>query len=175
MSQIKVSVIIPVYNTEKYLGKCLVSVLNQSLREIEIICINDCSTDNSDEIINLYQEGIELGNLECYGQLANYLYKNNLYNNPKYEEAFNIAMEGEALGVSKCEYVILKEKLKEYEESKIVTIEELIVLRKLSKLINKGIYEVINDLIKWYSERKPEDKLLYYQLLEDKIYYNLKE
>ena len=88
---------------------------------------------------------------------------------------FNIAMEGEALGVSKCEYVILKEKLKEYEESKIVTIEELIVLRKLSKLINKGIYEVINDLIKWYSERKPEDKLLYYQLLEDKIYYNLKE
>lgn len=68
-----------------------------------------------------------------------------------------------------------KEKLKEYEESKIVTIEELIVLRKLSKLINKGIYEVINDLIKWYSERKPEDKLLYYQLLEDKIYYNLKE
>ena len=39
----------------------------------------------------------------------------------------------------------------------------------------KGIYEVINDLIKWYSERKPEDKLLYYQLLEDKIYYNLKE
>ena len=130
---------------------------------------------NSDEIINLYQEGIELGNLECYGQLANYLYKNNLYNNPKYEEVFNIAMEGEALGVSKCEYVILKEKLKEYEESKIVTIEELIVLRKLSKLINKGIYEVINDLIKWYSERKPEDKLLYYQLLEDKIYYNLKE
>ena len=52
MSQIKVSVIIPVYNTEKYLVKCLVSVLNQSLREIEIICINDCSTDNSDEIIN---------------------------------------------------------------------------------------------------------------------------
>ena len=54
MSQIKVSVIIPVYNTEKYLVKCLVSVLNQSLREIEIICINDCSTDNSDEIINKY-------------------------------------------------------------------------------------------------------------------------
>ena len=52
MSQIKVSVIIPVYNTEKYLVKCLVSVLNQSLREIEIICIYACSTDNSDEIIN---------------------------------------------------------------------------------------------------------------------------
>ena len=56
MSQIKVSVIIPVYNTEKYLVKCLVSVLNQSLREIEIICINDCSTDNSDEIINKFQK-----------------------------------------------------------------------------------------------------------------------
>lgn len=47
----KVSVIIPVYNTEKYLSKCLNSVINQSLKEIEIIVINDCSTDNSLKII----------------------------------------------------------------------------------------------------------------------------
>ena len=41
---IKVSVIIPVYNVEQYLRKCLDSVLNQSLKDIEIICIDDCST-----------------------------------------------------------------------------------------------------------------------------------
>ena len=50
----KVSVIIPVYNTEKYLPKCLDSIINQSLDDIEIICINDCSTDRSLEILKYY-------------------------------------------------------------------------------------------------------------------------
>lgn len=51
----KISVIIPVYNTEKHLRKCLESVLNQTLKDIEIICIDDCSTDNSLEILKKYQ------------------------------------------------------------------------------------------------------------------------
>ncbi|MDR1104049.1 MAG: glycosyltransferase [Endomicrobium sp.] len=50
----KVSVIIPVYNTEKYLRQCLDSVVNQTLKDIEIICINDGSTDNSLQILNEY-------------------------------------------------------------------------------------------------------------------------
>jgi glycosyltransferase involved in cell wall biosynthesis len=50
----KVSVIIPVYNTEKYLKKCLDSVCNQTLSDIEIICIDDCSTDNSLSILKEY-------------------------------------------------------------------------------------------------------------------------
>ena len=50
----KVSVIIPVFNTEKYLRKCLNSVCNQTLQDIEIICINDCSTDGSLEILREY-------------------------------------------------------------------------------------------------------------------------
>ncbi len=50
----KVSVIIPVYNTEKYLRKCLDSVCNQTLSDIEIICVNDCSTDSSLEILKGY-------------------------------------------------------------------------------------------------------------------------
>ena len=48
----KVSVIIPVYNTEKYLEECLNSVENQTLKDIEIICVNDGSTDKSLEILN---------------------------------------------------------------------------------------------------------------------------
>lgn len=51
---VKVSVIIPVYNAEKYLEKCLDSVINQTLKEIEIICIDDCSTDNSYSILKEY-------------------------------------------------------------------------------------------------------------------------
>lgn len=50
----KISVITPVYNAEKYLEKCLDSVTNQTLKDIEIICINDCSTDNSPKILQAY-------------------------------------------------------------------------------------------------------------------------
>lgn len=52
--QPKVSVIIPVYNTEKYLRQCLDSVINQTLKEIEIICVDDGSTDGSLEILKEY-------------------------------------------------------------------------------------------------------------------------
>lgn len=51
---LKVSVIIPVYNVEKYLPACLDSVLGQTLREIEVICVNDGSTDKSPEILQEY-------------------------------------------------------------------------------------------------------------------------
>ena len=47
----KVSIIIPVYNTEKNLNQCLDSVVNQTFKDIEIICVNDCSTDNSLNIL----------------------------------------------------------------------------------------------------------------------------
>ena len=53
-SMAQVSVIIPVYNTEKYLPKCLDSVCNQTLKDIEIICVNDCSPDNSLAVLQEY-------------------------------------------------------------------------------------------------------------------------
>lgn len=49
-----VSVIVPVYNTESYLKKCLDSLVNQTLKKIEIIIVNDGSTDNSQKIIDEY-------------------------------------------------------------------------------------------------------------------------
>lgn len=52
----KVSVIIPVYNVENYLEDCLNSMMNQTLKEIEIIAINDGSTDNSYEILKRYND-----------------------------------------------------------------------------------------------------------------------
>ena len=50
----KVSVIVPVYNVEKYLEKCLDSLVNQTLKDIEIIVVNDGTKDNSQEIIDKY-------------------------------------------------------------------------------------------------------------------------
>ncbi len=51
----KVSVIVPVYNVEKYLSECLESIINQTLKDIEIICINDGSKDESKKILEKYQ------------------------------------------------------------------------------------------------------------------------
>lgn len=54
--KIKVSVILPVYNVERYLRQCMDSILGQTLKEIEIICIDDGSADGSLEILEEYRE-----------------------------------------------------------------------------------------------------------------------
>lgn len=51
-----ISVIVPVYNTEKYLVQCIESILNQTLKEIEVILVDDGSTDKSSEICNEYAQ-----------------------------------------------------------------------------------------------------------------------
>ena len=51
---VKVSVVVPVYNVEKYLDKCLTSLVKQTLKDIEIIVVNDGTKDNSQEIIDKY-------------------------------------------------------------------------------------------------------------------------
>lgn len=54
--QIKVSVIVPVYNAEKYLKQCMDSILSQTLQEIEILCVDDGSADGSKQILEEYRE-----------------------------------------------------------------------------------------------------------------------
>jgi len=56
MAHVKVSIIVPVYNVEKYLRECMESLVNQTLDDIEIIAINDGSPDNSIEILEEYKE-----------------------------------------------------------------------------------------------------------------------
>ena len=53
---IKVSVVIPVYNMETYIEECLDSIFSQTLKEIEVLCIDDGSTDRSYEILKKYRE-----------------------------------------------------------------------------------------------------------------------
>ncbi len=52
----KVSVIIPVYNVEKYIRECLDSAINQTYKNLEVICIDDCGTDNSIKIVEEYAQ-----------------------------------------------------------------------------------------------------------------------
>src|SRR6185437_2092788 len=56
----KVSIIIPVYNTEKYLDECIQSALNQTYHDIEIIAVNDGSKDNSLNILEQYSDKIKI-------------------------------------------------------------------------------------------------------------------
>lgn len=65
----KISIIVPVYNTETYLKKCLDSLINQKYENYEIIIINDGSTDNSEEIIKDYSKK--------YSKLVKYYKKDN--------------------------------------------------------------------------------------------------
>ena len=56
MSGLKASVIVPCYNVERFLAKCLDSIINQTLRDIEIICVNDCSSDKTPEILEAFSK-----------------------------------------------------------------------------------------------------------------------
>lgn len=60
----KVSIVTPCYNGEKYLERFLKSILNQSYGNIELIFINDGSTDQTEEIIKKYKEEFDLHNIE---------------------------------------------------------------------------------------------------------------
>lgn len=56
MKDVSVSVIVPVYNAEEYIEQCLESLVNQTLKTMEIVIVNDGSTDDSNKIIELYKK-----------------------------------------------------------------------------------------------------------------------
>ena len=62
-----ISVIIPVYNAAQTIENCLASLLGQTMTELEIIAVNDGSTDNSGAILEKYQDKIRILNQENYG------------------------------------------------------------------------------------------------------------
>lgn len=110
----KLSVIVPVYNTEKYLSKCLDSLTGQTLSDIEIICINDCSTDNSLAILNEYatrDNRIEVINFKencgvsiarntgidvATGEYIGFVDSDDFIDSDFYEKLYNKAMETQA-------------------------------------------------------------------------------
>ena len=55
-SRVKISIIMPVYNSRQYLEKCIDSILNQDFAEFELLLIDDGSTDGSEKICDMYAE-----------------------------------------------------------------------------------------------------------------------
>ena len=66
MKTIDVSFVIPVYNDSNYIDKCIECINNQGLDSFEIIFVDDCSTDNSVEIININNELAEASTVISY-------------------------------------------------------------------------------------------------------------
>ena len=107
----KVSVIIPVYNVENYLRKCLDSLVNQTLKDIEIIVVNDGTPDNSQEIIDEYVKKYpkkvvsiiqenggqgaarNTGLLHAKGEYIGYVDSDDYVEENMYEELYNKAKE----------------------------------------------------------------------------------
>lgn len=67
-----VSIIVPCYNVEKVIGKCIKSILNQTYRKLEVIFVNDGSTDNTEKIILSYKKEFEKKNV-----IFKYIYQQN--------------------------------------------------------------------------------------------------
>ena len=64
-----VSIIIPMYNAEKYIGECLDSLLAQTFQDYEVIVVDDCSTDNSRAIVQNYLPKFDVGGGETQSHL----------------------------------------------------------------------------------------------------------
>lgn len=126
----KVSVIVPVYNVYEYLDKCLNSLVNQTLKNIEIIVVNDGSPDNSEEIINKYVK--EYSNVYSYkkengglssarnyglkyakGEYIAFIDSDDFVELNMLEEMYNKAKEDNS-DIVICDYYSLEEKEKRY-------------------------------------------------------------
>lgn len=109
----KVSVIIPVYNDEKYIRECLDSVCTQTLKDIQIICVNDGSTDTTAEILNEYEQKDErivvinkdhtnagdsrnIGLAIAEGEYLSFLDADDFFEKTMLEDAYNAAKKDDA-------------------------------------------------------------------------------
>lgn len=109
----KVSVLVPVYNVEKYLPECLDSLINQTLKDIEIICINDGSTDSCPKILNEYASkdsrikvinkensgyghSMNMGLDAAEGDYIGILESDDFADTNMFEDLYNLALESDA-------------------------------------------------------------------------------
>lgn len=123
----RVSVIVPVYNTEKYLHRCLESLVHQTLRDLEILVVDDGSTDHSPEILAEYEKKYpgrvrairkenggqasarNLGILECTGEYVGFLDSDDYADTVMYEEMLRAAL-ADNCDMVECSYHYLQEK-----------------------------------------------------------------
>ncbi len=138
----KVSIIVPVYNVEKYIDKCLNSLVNQTLKDIEVIVVNDGSPDNSEKIINKY--------VSKYPEIVKYYTKENGGQGSARNLGF-LKSTGEYIGyVDSDDYIDLNMYEKLYNKAKnedldIVICENYVVFENSDKIITEPNYFTLDD------------------------------
>lgn len=160
----KVSVVIPVYNAKPYLRKCLNSVIDQTLKDIEIIIIDDESTDGSSDICKNYmsdsrvtyyykkneglaaarQDGME----RAHGEYIGFVDSDDWIEPNMFERMYEVAVKESADIVMCGIYADETKKNREYIKSGVYDrerIEKEIIPRSLSGISEKGS----NDVIRW--------------------------
>lgn len=165
---IKLSIIIPVYNVEAYLNKCIESVVNQTLKEIEIIMVNDGSPDNSKKIIESWMKkdkriklfnkenggqasARNLGLTKANGEYIAFLDSDDYVDTTMYEKLYNKA-KSENLDIVLCNYYLdygnnhIVEKSKIFPKEGKINAEEYIVSTPspVNKLFKKDFLDKIN-------------------------------
>ena len=146
---VKVSIIMPVYNDEEFLNESISSVLNQTLSNIELICVNDGSTDNSLNILNDFASKYEFikifskenegsgiarnfGMTQAKGEYIASLDSDDLFiDNDALEKMYDVAIKNDALMVSAnlkgknlAGKLVINNVLPRYDEEKIITPKE---------------------------------------------------
>lgn len=189
----KMSVIIPMYNSEKYLEACLDSVLNQRLKEIKIILINDGSTDNSENIVNKYikkYNNIKYIKTENFGQgharniglkyiegsYVGFVDSDDIIDENMFEEMYDLAIEKDLdMVICNHEYCyetysapneINVEENKIYNQNEIIDMfltEDSINGFSCNKIVKREIIE--NNNIKFEENMKYEDIPTIFQLI----------
>ena len=191
----KVSIIVPMYNAEKFIGKTIESVLAQTYQNWEMLIMNDVSTDNSLAIVSLYakkDERIKIVNTEknvgvvkgrnflidlASGKFIAFLDADDYWHNEKLEKQIKFMKEKNA-SISCTEYTRVKE-----NEEKIndVIIKEEISYNDMLKNNYLGCLTVIYDAKKigkrYFKElEKNEDYVLWLEIVKDvNTIYGLKE
>ncbi len=162
----KISVIVPVYNAEKYLSKCIKSILDQTIDGIEIIIVNDGSTDNSLQIakelakinnnikiISQENKGPIVARIEGYkvatGMYIGFVDNDDFLENNMYEELYNNAIDKNA-DIVICNYKFypksVKNKKKWFNEYKGIVDDKFVNKNNLlwNKIVKKSYLEKIN-------------------------------
>jgi glycosyltransferase EpsH len=194
----KVSIIIPVYNTEKYLDKCLESVCGQTLKEIEIIVVNDGSTDESQSIIDKFARkdkrikvvikengglssarnaGLEVAE----GVYVGYVDSDDWIDEEMYEELYRIAVRDDSdIAVCGCRDVFTERTIETSHELREETLsvkemglEKFFIdkRKKLTIITCNKIYRT--SIIKEYNIRYQPNKEIYSEDLLFNLYYQL--
>ena len=159
MNQDLISIVVPIYNTEKYLKRCIESILNQTYQNLEVILVNDGSLDKSGQICNEYAkrdkrikvihkentgsaESRNIGIKYATGKLIGFVDSDDYIDKNMYEMLYKDLKKHDA-EIAICNIQMVNEKFSKLKENK----EEPI--RILDK--KEALYSLIEDDIKSYS------------------------